>query len=308
MEPKTAEDQKQILYREEGQVAFLALNRPEKCNALSLALLESLDKRLRDLKTCPNIRVLVLSGMGNHFCGGLDLLEAADGKNVEISPKRAERFYGVRLPRKVLETFRYDDSKKVMILPKAFWMPRLVAGILLRLALIPQVVVGIAQGGAYGGGGALLASCDIALGAANLRLGFPECRRGLAPALLHPFLTRRAALSSLYPYLLSGEAIPLAAALRMGLVDVPLDEGFPSTGTVPFGSVDALPAIKSIVCGVLAGSPASICQAKKQMVSNTLPPTGKVLEVLLQHWESWNQPSAREGINAFLEKRVPRWC
>ena len=307
MPKRETENQSPFLYREEGTAAVAALNRPEKCNALSLRLLESFDSRLQSLKTRRDIRVLIVTGLGNHFCGGLDLREAAEEKPVEIPLRQAERFCRRRLPKRILESFPCDPRKETVLMPKGFWMPRLVAGILCRLALLPQTVIGIGHGGAFGGGGALLASCDIALGAPNLRLGFPECRRGLEPALLHPFLTRRASGPALYPYLLSGEAIPLGGALRIGLVDFPLDEEVSFSRIPSLDEINSHAAIRRVIEGVLAGSPRIVRQTKARSAAETLPSESKVTAALWRHWKSWNREPALEGIRAFLEKRAPDW-
>ncbi|MBQ3388001.1 MAG: enoyl-CoA hydratase/isomerase family protein [Thermoguttaceae bacterium] len=307
MRKSERENHHPLLYREEETVAIAAFNRPEKCNALSLALLESLEHRLEDLETRRNIRVLIVAGLGNHFCGGLDLREAAEDEPVEIPFSRAERFCRKRLPKRILESFPFDPRKKAVLMPKGFWMPRLVTDILYRLPLLPQTVIGIGHGGAYGGGGALLASCDIALGAPDLRLGFPECRRGLEPALLHPFLTRRTSPSALYPYLLSGEAIPLCDALRIGFVDFPLGEEISFAQIPSLDEIRSRPALKRIIEGVLAGSPQMVRQTKRRAAAETLPAESTVIGALWRHWKSWNREPAREGIRAFLEKRAPRW-
>ncbi|MGI5831602.1 MAG: enoyl-CoA hydratase/isomerase family protein [Thermoguttaceae bacterium] len=290
-----------LLYQESGVTARLLLNRPRRCNALSLSLLEALCRRLADLKERTDLRVLLIGGVGTHFCSGLDLSQAVDGVPVELDRIEAEEFLGGRLPKTLLDVFPQGGGGKTLLIPKSFWMPRLVTEVLYRVGSLPQVVVGLARGAALGGGGGILVVCDIALAEPDLQIGFPECRRGLLPTLLHPFLTRRTSTAALYPYLLTGEPVPFTEALRLGLVDLPLPKG----ALAEQGVADR--TISGVVEGVLAGAPEQIRQTKRLMGGAGAPTVDEITDGLLRHWESWNGPAAREGVAAFLEKRAPRW-
>ncbi|MCW5658093.1 MAG: crotonase/enoyl-CoA hydratase family protein [Burkholderiaceae bacterium] len=62
-----------VLLREQGSVAILELNRPDKRNAISLAMVQALDRCLGRLS--PAVKVIVLAARGEHFSAGLDLSE-----------------------------------------------------------------------------------------------------------------------------------------------------------------------------------------------------------------------------------------
>src|SRR3954463_6335758 len=68
-------------------VTLLALNRPEKRNALSIELVEALLAALAAAEKDVAQRVLVLTGAGPAFCAGLDLAEAADPARAHRSPE-----------------------------------------------------------------------------------------------------------------------------------------------------------------------------------------------------------------------------
>src|SRR6266498_1292122 len=74
-----AMDLKTILYKIEGGVALLTLNRPESLNALNARLGEDLAAALRAASSDPAVRVIVLCGAGKGFCSGGDLKEMAAG-------------------------------------------------------------------------------------------------------------------------------------------------------------------------------------------------------------------------------------
>ena len=291
---ETRSDDSPLLYGESGEKAYLILNRPARCNALSLSLLEEFRRRLAALEERSDLRVLLITGAGNHFSSGLDLREAAAPKSVAVDISSDPFPLTAALKDSVSRYFPAGE-RGTRDVPPGFRMPWLVVEILLRLAAVPQVVIGAAHGGTYGGGGALLASCDIALAEPNVRFGFPECRRGLAPTLLHPFLEGRASRRKLYPFLLTGNAIGAAEAFRLGLVDEITPEG------------ECFSRAEEIADAVRTGAPERVRQAKRLFRTPDSALFERAAEGFLRHWESWNESPAAEGVAAFLEKRAPRW-
>ncbi|MGO4391307.1 enoyl-CoA hydratase/isomerase family protein [Variovorax sp. M-6] len=75
-------------YEAIGPVARLTLNRPRAMNALNLATLEQLERRLADIAANDEIRVLVLAGNGPAFCAGADLKEVLAGAS--LAPGEAD--------------------------------------------------------------------------------------------------------------------------------------------------------------------------------------------------------------------------
>ncbi len=69
-----------IEYEVSGRVASITLNRPERGNGLTRALLEALQQAVEQADLDPAVRVLLLAGSGKGFCGGYDLVESAEGK------------------------------------------------------------------------------------------------------------------------------------------------------------------------------------------------------------------------------------
>jgi len=77
-----------LIYEALGPVARLTLNRPRAMNALNLATLEQLERRLADIALNDEIRVLVLTGSGPAFCAGADLKEVLAG--ARLAPGEAD--------------------------------------------------------------------------------------------------------------------------------------------------------------------------------------------------------------------------
>lgn len=282
-----------LLYRESGEKAYFLLNRPKRCNAFSLPLLEEFRRRLIGLEGRNDLRAVLITGAGNHFSSGLDLAEASEKESVPVDLADDTFPLTALLIEKGFD-FLPGRRGTVCDVPQGFRMPWLVAEIFLRLAALPQIVIGAGRGSACGGGGGLLASCDIALAEPSIRFGFPECRRGIAPTLLHPFLERRVPSRGLYPALLTGCAVDASEALRLGLVD----------RLVPGG--EAAEQAERTAGEVLAGAGVRVCETKRIFRAPLRALCEEAAVGLARHWESWNEPAAAEGIAAFLEKRTPR--
>ncbi|AKH70181.1 enoyl-CoA hydratase/carnithine racemase [Spongiibacter sp. IMCC21906] len=67
-----------LALRLEGHVAWLALNRPDKANAMNPIMWDELQQAFEWLDAEPHVRVVVLCGEGKHFCAGIDLAMFAD--------------------------------------------------------------------------------------------------------------------------------------------------------------------------------------------------------------------------------------
>ena len=65
-----------VLYEVTGPVARLTLNRPERGNGITRAVLEELERLVERADLDPDVRVLLLAGAGSGFCGGYDLVVA----------------------------------------------------------------------------------------------------------------------------------------------------------------------------------------------------------------------------------------
>ena len=61
-----------VLYDKKDGIATITLNRPSKANTLRFEVIEGLDACLKDANADPNVKVIVLEGNGDNFCGGFD--------------------------------------------------------------------------------------------------------------------------------------------------------------------------------------------------------------------------------------------
>ncbi len=75
----------EVLYAVDGHVATITLNRPERMNTISRAMLGQLTDYLLAADADPEVRVVILTGTGRAFCAGLDLTEATGERQGGIS-------------------------------------------------------------------------------------------------------------------------------------------------------------------------------------------------------------------------------
>jgi enoyl-CoA hydratase/carnithine racemase len=121
--------------------AVFTLNRPEKRNALNVAMMQALDGAIDSIENDKDIRAVIVRGAGGSFCSGLDLAEA-------------DRLEGGHSPVNIERVFH-------------------------RFAHIPVPTIAAMQGAALAGGCELGLHCDMRVAAEDLRMGMTVARVGL---------------------------------------------------------------------------------------------------------------------------------
>ena len=182
-----------LLVEDVGPVRRLTLNRPEKLNALSSALVEALSDALAAAAADVDVRVVVIRGAGRAFCAGYDLIEdAAFAAAADVAAWRAALAHDMA---RLLEIFDH-----------------------------PKPVIAEVHGYCLAGGCDLMMMCDVAVASDDAMFGEPEIRFGSGVVtMVMPWLVGARKAKEL---LFTGEdRIPAAEALRIGLVNrvVPRD-------------------------------------------------------------------------------------
>lgn len=161
----------------------VTLDRADKANALSLAMLGRLDEVFAEAAADPDLRVLIVTGAGDRvFCAGADLAEAVDATAITTSP---------------------------------LW-----ESVSRRLARLPCLTIAALNGTLAGGGFGLALACDLRLAVPNARFFYPVLKNGFLPqpsdvqrmqALIGPSRTRL--------ILLAAQKLTADEALAIGLID-----------------------------------------------------------------------------------------
>lgn len=161
----------------------------------------------------------------------------------------------------------------------------------------PKPVVARIQGAAMGGGVGLAAACDIAVAAADARFALTEVRLGLIPSVISPYVVRAIGVRACRRFFLTGETVDAPEALRLGLVH----------RVVPAPALDE--AVDEIVSCLLSAGPGALAAAKDLIGAvSDRPLDDDLLEDTARRIAAVrNSAEGREGVGAFLEKRVPSW-
>ena len=173
-----------LLVSDDGPVARVSLNRPEKRNALSLELMEELTAALETLGARADVRAIVIEGAGPAFSAGHDLSEMV---------ARELPFYQ-----------RLFD---------------VCAALMETIHRVPQPVIAKVHGVATAAGCQLVAACDLAVAAEEARFGTPGVKIGLFCSTPMVPLSRAIGRKRALEMLLTGELIGAATALEWGLVN-----------------------------------------------------------------------------------------
>lgn len=160
----------------------------------------------------------------------------------------------------------------------------------------PRPVIARVHGGAFGGGAGLVAACDFAAAVEGTQFCFSEVRLGLVPAVISCFVVRRIGSGAARRYFLTAERFDAAEARRIGLVaEVAAD-------------TDALDARVARWTEALAENGPEALAACKAALDEALLPVDQALPRMARRLaERRAGAEGREGVQAFLEKRLPTW-
>ena len=162
-------DVQDLVLEHEGSVLTIWFNRPEAKNALSAAMVESLDAVLDAVHEDRSIRAIVIRGRGGVVCAGGDIKGFKSGAQGG-EPDPAEVARGNR---------RFGE-------------------VMQKLNEQPQTVIMLDDGAAIGGGMGLACVGDVTIVTEDARFRLSETSLGIPPAQIAPFVTERVGLCLLY--------------------------------------------------------------------------------------------------------------
>jgi methylglutaconyl-CoA hydratase len=180
-----------VLYEPDPASAsvVLTINRADRRNALSRALIDALLAAFTRASQDSAVRSVVLTGAGPVFCAGMDLAELQEsvGRGTENSPV-------------------WDDSLRLAKLYDLIYR-------------FPKPTIAAVNGPAVAGGAGLVSVCDLALSVPEAKFGYPEVRRGLVAAMVMPHLLRHVGERTARYLLLTGDLIDAEEARRTGFIN-----------------------------------------------------------------------------------------
>ena len=143
---------KHFAWQRDGKVATITLNRPDKMNPITLEAYAELRDTFRDLQYAEDIKIIVITGAGENFCSGGDVVEII-GPLLEM--KRAGNMHGL------------------------ISFTRMTCDLVKAMRLCPQPIVAAIDGFCAGAGAAVASASDIRLGTERSKVAFLFTRVGL---------------------------------------------------------------------------------------------------------------------------------
>lgn len=249
-------------------IATITINRPEVRNAFDESVIQRLTDHLVELATRDELRVLVITGAGTAFSSGAD-----------VNWMRSMAGFS--------EEQNFEDALQL-------------ADLMATLSGFARPTVARVNGHAFGGGVGLVACCDIAIATEDAVFALSEVRLGLVPAVISPYVINAIGARHARRYFLSGEPIAADQARHIGLVHEVVS------------SADLDQSIENQLSMLLKGGPVAARECKELIgtVDGRLLGADDALrrrtaEIIAQLRVA---DEGQEGLQAFLEKRAPKWA
>lgn len=258
-----------LIFAINSNVATITLNRPDRLNAISGPMLESLSQALRDADHDRDVRVIIITGAGRGFCAGLDLKDLVAGTGIGSNGADG------------LANARFDLANSPPIV----------------LHTTDKPVICAINGPAAGYGMDLALGADIRIASRDAKLAAVFTRRGILPESGGAWLLPRLiGWEKAAEIAFAGRTLSAQEALEAGLVSHVVDPD------------QLLPTTRQLAAEIAANAPLAV-QATKRMMRLGLEETfeANVHHVFLQLLPLFGSKDFREGVQAFVEKREPQF-
>jgi methylglutaconyl-CoA hydratase len=198
---KTAPEYELISVEINGPVCNIRLDREQKYNAMNQQMIQEIIEALSwsakhsvsqqgelfDENNSENLRIIVLSAAGKHFCAGADINMMRDAGSKTAEENR-------------------EDSRRLDALFNGLWSH-------------PCFTIGTVQGVALGGGAGLIACLDHVITTDNVKIALSEGKLGILPAVIGPYVYRRVGSACFRRLSMQASRIDSEEALRIGMIE-----------------------------------------------------------------------------------------
>jgi len=245
----------------------LTLNNPQSKNALSEDMISALINSIDSASNDHSIKVIIIAASGNVFCAGHDLKEITEARESEDS---GDRYY------KNL----FDSCSSLMQL----------------IVNSPKPIIAQVDGVATAAGCQLVASCDLAIASDVSKFATPGVNIGLFCSTPMVALSRNVHKKNAMEMLLTGDMIDCKKAKEIGLINEYVSPDNLSDSVLNLAEKIASKSSKTLATGKKA-----FYKQAEMSLADAYEYTSEVMK------ENLLRSDAKEGINAFLEKRTPKW-
>jgi methylglutaconyl-CoA hydratase len=251
-----------------GAIGTIVLNRPQRRNALTRAMLAQLSEALSDLHLEKRVRAIILTGAGSAFCAGMDVHEMQHAATLPEAEKSQD----------------WGDTAEAY------------CDLVTQMIQLPKPIIASVNGPAVAGGAGLVLAADVVVATPAAQFGLPEPRRGLIAGTVAPLLAFRVGGGTAARLLVTSSLYPADEALRLGIYHELIDEPRVWARCVQIGEECA------------AGAPESVQLTKRLLYETVGEQLSTQLSVAAaMSATARTTEAAQEGLTAFVEKRKPEW-
>lgn len=249
-----------LLYEKKGSVAWMTLNREARRNAISAEMIVLSNEYLDRIESDPEIRAVAITGAGEKiFCSGADLSSAMGGED----PAKAAMGY---------------------------------AKLLQRMLSFPKPLVAKLNGSCLAGGMGLMLACDMVYAREGIKIGTPEVKVGLFPAMIGALIFRNAGRKKALEMIYTAQLLSEKEAEAMGLI----------TRSYPAEELDE--RVDEKLEAVCSNAPLAISIGRQALRAVEDMELDEGIEYLCsQLGEVIKTEDAAEGLTAFFQKRKPEF-
>jgi enoyl-CoA hydratase/carnithine racemase len=256
-----------LIERPAPRVAMLVMNRPQARNALSRAMMTSVQDALAGLAVDGSVSAIIIAANGPAFCAGHDLKE--------LTAHRADSDGG-----------------------RAFYAHTMTqcAAMMQAIVACPKPVIAAVEGIATAAGSQLVATCDLAVAATTATFATPGVNIGLFCSTPMVALSRNMPRKRAMEMLLLGESMSAAEAAEYGLINRAVAKDRVRETALDFARVIASKSGPTVAVGK-----ATFYAQIEHPLGEAYTHAADAMVANMMHAD------AKEGIEAFLDKRQPRW-
>jgi enoyl-CoA hydratase/carnithine racemase len=265
-------------------VMTITLNRPDRMNAFTTAMMADMIAALDEADGNDAVRAVIITGSGDRaFCAGADL--GSGGATFDYAKRGAEAGHVSAVNSDGSINLSHEDARDGG------------GRLTLRIFNCKKPVIGAINGAAVGVGVTMQLPMDFRIASTTARFGFVFAKRGIVPeAASSWFLPRLVGISQALDWCYSGRVFDAAEALRGGLI------------RSVHAPADLLPAARALADDLTADSAPVSIALTRQMMWRMMGASHPMEAHRLDSRAIWSRGAAgdaTEGISSFLEKRQP---
>ena len=258
-----------IKVEKKDKIATVTLNRPESLNAMNSETMDEYESVISELSKDDEVRVIILTGAGKAFSAGGDIKGMK--ARLEDPARQAEFILGPEMRR----------SKQL----------------LLNMVDMEKPIICALNGVASGLGATIALFCDIIIAAKTARIGDPHVRVGIVAGdggcVIWPLLVGPARAKE---YLFTGDLVNAEEAERIGLINRVVEPE------------ELYPTAMALAQRLAAGAPKAIGWTKLSINRWLKEGLNLIMDASLGlEWITFGTEDHREAVDAFLEKREPKY-